>query len=264
VSDETWQRVRARDTPATYGSRNARPKYPLSGLLLCAECGRAMTLCGGKNSRGFGSQRYVCPNYKEHGTVGCSNYMGVSRAVAEELIIEPLRERLLNDQSFLAAVSALEKSEPENSEPKNRSLVSEPNGARPNAISGSVFTASSDDRDPMQAFLAAMGWSPSHAHTEHVETDEASLLANAKRLRTALLSAATDALRDALRRTLGTVRCQPTVEGESRYLWAQFEGGDVPLLEWLAIGEAANQPGLSALVAGAGFALLPQSIRVHA
>ena len=49
VSDETWQRVRARDTPATYGSHNARPKYPLSGLLLCTECGRAMTLCGGTN-----------------------------------------------------------------------------------------------------------------------------------------------------------------------------------------------------------------------
>jgi hypothetical protein len=50
------------------------------------------------------------------------------------------------------------------------------------------------------------------------------------------------------------VRCRPTVEGESRYLLATFEGGDMPLLEWLCIGEAANQPGMkgiNALVAGA-------------
>jgi hypothetical protein len=60
--------------------------------------------------------------------------MGLSRAVAEELLIEPLRERLLNDQNFLTAISAL----------KNRSLVSEPNGARPNAISGDRSTGGSD------------------------------------------------------------------------------------------------------------------------
>jgi len=89
-----------------------------------------------------------------------------------------------------------------------------------------------------------------YAHT--LPTDEASILANAERLRAALVSAATDALRDALRRTLGTVRCRPTVEGECRYLLATFEGGDAALLEWLALGDAANQPGLSALVAGAG------------
>ena len=64
------------------------------------------------------------------------------------------------------------------------------------------------------------------------------------------------------------MRCRPTVEGKSRYLLAQFEGGDTAFLQWLAIGDAANQPGLSALVAGAGFAAfaeavsVPQSLRV--
>jgi hypothetical protein len=70
------------------------------------------------------------------------------------------------------------------------------------------------------------------------------------------VSAATDALRHALRRTLGTVRLKPTVESaDCRYLLAQFEGGDMALLEWLAIGDAANEPGLSALVAGAFFTI---------
>jgi len=63
-------------------------------------------------------------------------------------------------------------------------------------------------------------------HDRHTSTpidDETSILANAERVRAALISAATDALRDALRRTLGTVRCQPTVEGETL---AQFAVGD--------------------------------------
>jgi|ERR1700733_313497 len=97
---------------------------------------------------------------------------------------------------------------------------------------------------------AALKAEHERATRSHVATDGASILASAERLRTALVSAATDALRDALRRTLGTVRCRPTVEGESRYLLAQFEGGDAALLEWLAIGDAGSQ-GLSALVAGA-------------
>ena len=280
VSDETWQRVRARDTPATYGSHNARPKYALSGLLLCAECGRAMTLCGGKNSRGYGSHRYICPSYREHGNVGCSNDMGVSRAVAEELLIEPFRARLLNDQNFLAAVSALKKGRPE-----NRVEVFEPKGARFNRVSGDRSIDGAEYAHPgaegagslveggllLAARLAAIEYAVvvgamsrrdatarcaalRAEHDRHTSTpidDETSILANAERLRAALISAATDALRDALRRTLGTVRCTPTVEGESRYLMAQFEGGDAMLLEWLCIGDMASQPGLSALVAGA-------------
>ncbi len=37
IDDATWERVRLRDAPT--GSTNARPKYALSGLLVCGECG---------------------------------------------------------------------------------------------------------------------------------------------------------------------------------------------------------------------------------
>lgn len=80
--------------------------------------------------------------------------------------------------------------------------------------------------------------------------------ANLERLRTALLSASNDVLRDALRRTLGVVLCVPTVDGKEHYLLAQFEGGDMPLMSWLAVQErsgAQAKLGLAALVAGAGF-----------
>jgi site-specific DNA recombinase len=115
ISDATWQRVRAWDVPATHAP-NARLKHPLSGLLLCDECGKPMTLAGGVNSHGAGSRRYVCRTYKEHRNApgyGCSNDMGVSRAVAEELLIEPLRARLFADDTLLAALERLKASEPD-------------------------------------------------------------------------------------------------------------------------------------------------------
>ncbi len=96
-------------------------------------------------------------------------------------------------------------------------------------------------------------------HTALKSTAEASILANVRRLQEALDSAAADVLRDALRRVLGTVRCVPTIEGETRYLAARLEDGDLPLLEWLTLGTAPNQPGMtaiSALVAGACFGLI--------
>ena len=296
VSDETWQRVRVRDTPATYGSHQARPKYPLSGLLLCAECGRAMTLCGGTNSRGYGSQRYVCPSYREH--LGCSNGMGVSRAVVEELLIDPLRDRLLGDQKFLNAVTVLRKQQwdltisivPQNDQNSTYEVGRAPPIDFGRSISGPVQNAAlqaegrvmSQEGDPPDdaplaakiaaiesaAAVGALSQREARARCDalraeheivtrsHGPIDQATLVANLKRLREALDSAAIDALRTALRRVLGTVRLQPTVEGDSRYLVARFEGGDLPLLEWLTAGSAANEPGmagLSALVAGAGF-----------
>ncbi len=67
------------------------------------------------------------------------------------------------------------------------------------------------------------------------------------------MNGAVDALRAALRRTLGTVRLRPMTDDGPRYLNATFDGGNVPLLTWLSGGEAANQTGLSELVAGGRF-----------
>ena len=83
--------------------------------------------------------------------------------------------------------------------------------------------------------------------------DPATLAANAEALRAALVDGAVDALRAALRRTLGMVRLKPVTDDGPRYLHALFEGGDMPLLAWLAGTNSANDTGISALVAGAGF-----------
>lgn len=81
-------------------------------------------------------------------------------------------------------------------------------------------------------------------------TNPAAIAANAEALRAALVDGAVDALRAALRRTLGTVPVRPLVDGGTRYLHADFEGGDMPLLAWLAISDSAQETGIAALVAG--------------
>ena len=82
-------------------------------------------------------------------------------------------------------------------------------------------------------------------------SDPESILANAEALQEALESRLTDALRAALRRTLGTVRLLPTAEGSDRYLTARCEDGDLALMEWLSTRDPINKEGRSAVVAGA-------------
>ncbi len=282
VPRDLWEQVRARDVPAAYASGNARPKYPLSGLLVCGECGRPMVISGGVNKRGYGSRRYICTGHREHGDMACKNSMTVSRALVEESLINPIREKLLADDAFVKSLEALANIGSGKSDPKTGDLAYEPDGARGYRDSGERFYGGSqlvapgtdgDDthgRDTLLASkiaaiesAAAIGalsqreaasrcaalraeHERTNAHT--LPTDEGSILANAERLRAALVSAATDALRDALRRTLGTVRCRPVVDDGPPYLMAEFDGGSEPLLDWLYTGS----PGWTALVPRAG------------
>ena len=268
VSDETWQRVRSKDKPNGY--TKARPKYALSGLLLCGECGRPLTIAGGVNARGYGSQRYWCPNYKEHGTTrhGCSNDMSVSRTLVEELLIDPLRTRLLEDANCLTALKAWlvqqertrdlqwthamggassASSAPESDPAADAALVTKLEALKAAELAG--IMSAKEARERAEVFRAEH----ERAKAGYLPSDPVSILANAEALQAALESTLTDALRNALRRTLGSVRCQPTVEGGERYLTARFEGGDVALLQWLSTREPANDSGRNAVVAGVGF-----------
>jgi site-specific DNA recombinase len=256
VSEETWYRVRSRDVPVTHAP-NARLKHALSGLLLCGECGKPMTLAGGVNSRGMGSRRYVCRTYKEHRDapgIGCSNNLTVSRAVAEELLIEPLRARLLADDDFLAALERLKASEPDPFAlplpPVSDAPSDEVLAAKLDAIRAAEAAGAMSRRDA-EAHCARLRADHERAKSGNLPSDPAVMAANAEALRAALVSGAIDALRASLRRTLGTVRVRPTVDGGEPYLHATFEGGDMPLMTWLAVGDSAE--GISALVAGAGF-----------
>jgi len=252
VTDATWQRVRGRDTPI--GSSNARPKYPLSDLLLCGECGHPMTISGGVNARGFGSHRYVCSTYREHGKtsgIGCSNDMSVSRAVAEEFLIEPLRARLMADDNFRSALDRLERAHPDNAWLYETAQETPPGPAPDDAelaarvaAKRAAEAAGAMSRRDAESHCSRLRADHERAKSGALPVDPAGIAANAEALRAALVNGAMDALRAALRRTLGTVRLTPVTDEGPRYLNARFEGGDMPLLTWLALGDAANQPAL--------------------
>jgi site-specific DNA recombinase len=277
VSDATWQRVRSHDAPLADGrapdgkqNRQARLRAPLSGLLVCGSCGKPMTLAGGVNSRGMGSRRYVCRTFKEHKDApgyGCSNNVTVSRAVAEELIIDPLRERLASDPQWTKALAAFlaQREEAQALQWKHimGELVAPPAmdndpaaeaalAAKLEALKAAELAGVLTAREARERAAAFRG-EHKRAKAGHLPGDPAAILAHAEALQTALESAATDALREALRGVLGSVRCQPVTDDGKPYLHAQFEGGDMPLLSWLAVGSAGNNEGISALVAGAGF-----------
>jgi hypothetical protein len=256
------ERVRARDVPATH-SPNARLKHPLSGLLICGECGKPMTLAGGVNSKGTGSRRYVCRTYKEHKDapgIGCSNNLTVSRAVAEELLIQPLRARLLADTTFAAALERLragewayamgelmpagDAREPGSSGPSHDVLVGKLAAIRAAEAAGAMT------RRDAEAHCARLRAEHERAMAGGLPTDPAAIAAHAEALRAALVDGAIDTLRAVLRRTLGDVRVRPVIEDGQRYLHATFEGGDMPLLAWLAVGEGVNNTPIYTLVAG--------------
>lgn len=188
----------------------------------------------------------------------------MSRSLVEELLIDPLRTRLLEDANCLTALKAwltqkertaglqwdhfmgdLVAGAPPVSDPAaDAALVAKLEALKAAELAGVLTAREAAER--ARVFRAehersAAGYLPS---------DPASIVANAEALQAALESSLTDALRSALRRTLGTVRCLPTLEGSERYLTARCEGGDVALMEWLSTRDPINKEGRSAVVAG--------------
>jgi hypothetical protein len=243
-----------------------------------------MTIIGGKNSRGYGGQRYVCATYREHGSEACSNSIGVSRGIVEKLLINPLREKLLSDASFATAlrelVSAGRKFTAQNSCQNSASLTPlvaanafRGRGSAEAADESLLAITRSDDATALAArrvaaiesavAAGAMSQRDGQTHIARIRaeaqrvvidvapSDESSFVTNVECLRAALQSAATAVLRDALRRVLGTVRCVP----EDGALVTYFNGGNDAVLTWLGALGTKIEPGRNALVAGVGFSL---------
>ncbi|WP_207541209.1 recombinase zinc ribbon domain-containing protein, partial [Sabulicella rubraurantiaca] len=101
VEDELWQRVQARhadlDARAAVSRNPLRArqpaKYPFSGLLVCAQCGRGYQVSG--------KGRFGCAG-KAAGI--CSNGKTVAQSVLEGRVLAGLKERLLSPEAIAAAV----------------------------------------------------------------------------------------------------------------------------------------------------------------
>jgi site-specific DNA recombinase len=89
VTDELWSRVQQRTKPLRGNDRRltsgGKPRYLLSGLMFCAECGRPYTV-----ANGYG---YGCAGF--HQVKRCENNVYVNRKTAEERILGPIRAELL-------------------------------------------------------------------------------------------------------------------------------------------------------------------------
>lgn len=95
VDRETWDQVRALANPRKHhgGGGGGAPAYLLSGILVCGECGRKLIVAG------KGGSHYQCATHKQAGPVACTNSTTTRRDVAEELILEPLRDQLLSQEA---------------------------------------------------------------------------------------------------------------------------------------------------------------------
>lgn len=98
IDQDLWEQVRARadSVRATYkdsapgvardGSSGPRNNYVLSGIVVCGECGAAMTIASGTSAR-----YYQCADYKKRGT--CKNGRSVREDVAKDRVFNAIAAR---------------------------------------------------------------------------------------------------------------------------------------------------------------------------
>ena len=105
VDRGTWEKVKGVARPRQFhkGSRGGGPKYLLSGVLVCGECGGKMIAAGSRGSH------YYCGTHRHGGEVACSMSVGVRRDVAEQKLLDPIQKQLLSDEAVELAVSMISK-----------------------------------------------------------------------------------------------------------------------------------------------------------
>ena len=91
VSDELWQRVVCRIERTAedghWSKVRGKPRYLLSGLLRCEECGAHYIIANG--------HEYSCSSYRNGGSDACDNGIRVRRDELERIILDPIRRDLL-------------------------------------------------------------------------------------------------------------------------------------------------------------------------
>lgn len=102
VNDELWARAKARQSETHAKSANIRaamhaaartgrgPKFLLSGLLKCGECG-ANFVMGDKSN-------YVCASRMNGGSHACSNKLRVARKLAESKLLSGIKAEMLQPE----------------------------------------------------------------------------------------------------------------------------------------------------------------------
>jgi len=100
VSREIWAKVREVEASVSQGKRTKQGvTMPLSGLMLCLDCGYKMRLCynnttngSKKNPRIYYRQNYNCGNYSRSGKHACSSHY-INLKDIHQIIIDDIRTK---------------------------------------------------------------------------------------------------------------------------------------------------------------------------
>jgi site-specific DNA recombinase len=103
VDRQVWDRVRALANPRKYhgGKAGGSPKYLLSGVLVCGQCGHKLAVTGA------GGSHYYCSTHHNGGSSACSMAIGARRDVAEERLLGPVQTELLSQEAVDLAIDLM-------------------------------------------------------------------------------------------------------------------------------------------------------------
>ena len=97
IDDLLWRKVQARLKAArekshsnTLAKRGRQPRYLLSGLMKCGDCGSNFIMQDGR--------AYVCTSHTNGGQHLCKNRLRVRRDVAESVLLRNIKRQLLGDE----------------------------------------------------------------------------------------------------------------------------------------------------------------------
>lgn len=104
VSQELWEATQSRAKRVRHKTKEAQarsgksarggrePKFLLSGLLKCGDCGGPMVIVD--------YYRYGCGNHKHRGDTLCTNSTKIARQIVEDRLLEVVRRDMLTDEAY--------------------------------------------------------------------------------------------------------------------------------------------------------------------
>lgn len=252
VDAGTWAAVRARlaERERFGGRRGGLPRYLLSGLLTCQECGSRLVVVGGRG------QRYACSLHHHGGASACRMDLTVRRDVAEDVVLDPVRTFALSDEAVTFVLDEMQRlARQERSqtaqEPLGEAQALADQLARLEAAVASGALLRSDVAAQVASLHDRLGavkrsaWRAASARPAFdLARARAAYQATVQRMR-ALLEGASAPARQLLHEMVGDVPVWP--EAGRQYLLAQVGISTVPLIR------AAGLEAVDGLVAGACF-----------
>lgn len=253
VPQALWDRVQERRKAQASGQltnghvRAGRgPKFLLSGLLTCEECGSRFVMQS--------YYQYGCASHKDRGSAVCSNGLRVSRKIVEERCLAALREELLsaeNVEKIIRKATRLLGERDRNRQPELERLqgqlatVEREIANIMKAIRQGIFTAST--KDELEKAEGERSRLQATIRTRTAKADKvATFLPRAKERVEAIVRDLAGMnernvaqAREQLRELLGQIRLAPTADG---YLEAILTGRYQGLLK-LVVGGGLNNYG---------------------